>query len=74
MNVAIPKEGSQSFAQSLKSSDELKELDIQTTKLCRRDTKKGGKAVLGMKIHCVGKDRYVEDCNTGHQFFFLHRT
>ncbi len=74
MHVAVPKEGSQSFAQSLKSSDELKELDIQTTKLCRRDTKKGGKAVLGMKIHCVGKDRYVEDCNTGHQFFFLHRT
>ena len=74
MHVAVPKKGSQSFAQSLKSSDEFKELDIQTTKLCRRDTKKGGKAVIGMKIHCVGKDRYVGDCNTGYQFFCLHRT
>lgn len=68
MHVAVPKEESNTFAQSLKSNSDLKELDIQATRLSRRDTRKGKKAVMGMKIHCVGKDRYVAHSNTGTCF------
>lgn len=56
MHVALPKEESHSFSKSLKSA-ELEELDIQATRLSRRETKHKRKAVMGMKIHCVGKDR-----------------
>ena len=57
MHVALPKEESESFSKSLKRSDDFKELDIQATRLSRRETKHERKAVMGMKIHCVGKDR-----------------
>ena len=57
MHVALPKEESESFSKSLKRSEDFKELDIQATRLSRRETKLKRKAVMGMKIHCVGKDR-----------------
>eukprot|EP00536_Pseudo-nitzschia_multiseries_P005083 jgi/Psemu1/254171/estExt_Genewise1Plus.C_920014 len=55
MHVAIPKEESTSFFKSL-NSENLRELNIQPTRLSRRDTDKKT-AVMGMKIHCVGDDR-----------------
>ena len=65
MHVAVPKEESNSFSKSLKSS-ELKELDIQATRLNRRKTCHKSRAVMGMKIHCVGNDRCVSLDNTAY--------
>lgn len=59
MHVAVPKEESHSFTKSLKSSDLKDLLDIQATRLNRRKSSHRTRAVLGMKIHCVGNDRYV---------------
>lgn len=56
MHVAVSKEESNSFSNSLKSS-KLEELNIQATRLNRRKTSHKTRAVLGMKIHCVGNDR-----------------
>jgi len=56
MHVAVPKDESKLFSKSLKSS-KLKELDIQATQLNRRKTSHETRAVMGMKIHCVGDDR-----------------
>lgn len=56
MHVALPKEKSNSFFKSLSSSD-LTELNIQPTRLTRRQTKDQKAAVMGMRIHCVGDDR-----------------
>mmetsp|Transcript_14697 Transcript_14697/g.40884 ORF Transcript_14697/g.40884 Transcript_14697/m.40884 type:complete len:439 (-) Transcript_14697:1831-3147(-) len=56
MHVAIPKEESNSFFKSLDNGD-LKELNIQPTRLNRTKTKERKKAVMGMRIHCVGNDR-----------------
>jgi glycine cleavage system regulatory protein len=56
MHVAVPQHESNAFFDSLKSSD-LKELNIQPTRLNRRQTNHKTKAVMGMKIHCVGDDR-----------------
>ena len=58
MHVAVPKNESNTFSKSLKSI-ELNGLDIQATRLNRRKTGDKSKAVMGMKIHCVGKDRFV---------------
>jgi len=56
MHVAIPKEESALFAKSLNKGN-LQDLDIQATRLNRRKTDHKKKAVVGMKIHCVGDDR-----------------
>jgi predicted amino acid-binding ACT domain protein len=57
MHVAVPKEQINNFRRSLRER-KLKEFDIQATNLTRRATKKDA-AVLGLRIHCVGEDRYV---------------
>lgn len=56
MHVAVPKQESSAFSNSLKSSV-LNGLDIQATQLNRRKTCKQSMAVMGMTIHCVGNDR-----------------
>jgi len=58
MHVALPKEESGSFSKSLKNN-KLRDLNIQATPLNRRKTNHKTKAVMGMKIHCVGNDRCV---------------
>ena len=58
MHVAVPKKESNAFSKSLKSS-ELTGLEIQATQLNRRKTSIETRAVMGMKIHCVGNDKYV---------------
>jgi len=59
MHVAVPKEESSSFFQSLESINLKKqmELDIQATRLNRRNSSHEKMAVMGMAIHCVGDDR-----------------
>ena len=68
MHVAIPKgHESKTFRTSLNQNCRpgsvpyhcLEGLDIKATQLARRNTEQQTKAVFGMKIHCVGKDRYV---------------
>lgn len=56
MHVALPKEESNSFFKSLNNGN-LKEYNIQPTRLTRRETNHDKTAVMGMKIHCVGDDR-----------------
>lgn len=57
MHVALPKDKSKTFSRSLNSKSLTKELDIQARALTQRACPK---AVLGMKIHAVGGDRYVQ--------------
>jgi len=71
MHVAIPKEESDSFSMSL-NSGKLKELDIQATRLNRRKTNHKSRAVIGMKIHCVGKDRYRTNIYLVCDILFLY--
>ena len=62
MHVAVPPEKLDEILKSLKSKNLTKELDIQATKLTRRDYDSTGmakRAVMGMRIHCVGADRSV---------------
>jgi predicted amino acid-binding ACT domain protein len=59
MHVAVPPEKSKSFFKSLKQKEVTKELSITATRLNKRSTLEKQDAVLGMKLHCVGKDRYV---------------
>ena len=57
MHVALPKETSKNFLTSLKRKNTLKrDLDVQAKPLTQRVCP-NKKAVLGMKIHCVGIDR-----------------
>lgn len=57
MHVSVPPEQRDTLFKSLKSSKILKnELAIQVTPLNRRPAE-SPKATLGMKIHCVGRDR-----------------
>jgi predicted amino acid-binding ACT domain protein len=73
MHVAIPKEDSNVFAKSLKSK-ELEELDIQATRLNQRKSIHRTRAVIGMKIHCVGNDRYdarMQSCISFRLVIFL---
>jgi predicted amino acid-binding ACT domain protein len=58
MHIAVPPEQAEKLFKSLKSKTLTKELDIQVTKLKLRDYDKGHiKAVMGMRIHCVGLDK-----------------
>ena len=57
MHIAVPPEQAEKMFKSFKSKNLTKELDIQVTRLKRRDYEKGhSKAVMGMFIHCVGLD------------------
>ena len=57
MHVAVAPEKAESLMASFQSNPTLEELNIQATKCGKRDNEKEEKAVLGMRIHCVGKDR-----------------
>jgi predicted amino acid-binding ACT domain protein len=58
MHLSVPPEQAEKLFKSLKSKNLTKELDIQVTKLKRRDYEKGhAKAVMGMRIHCIGLDK-----------------
>jgi predicted amino acid-binding ACT domain protein len=57
MHVALPKDTTKTFLNSIKRKNTLtRDLDIQATPLTQRICPKK-KAVLGMKIHAVGIDR-----------------
>lgn len=57
MHVAVSPEKLQELVCSLKNSEELKPLKIQTSNLTRRNTIYAPKPQMGIRIHCVGKDR-----------------
>ena len=60
MHVACQPERSRQLYKSFGSKDLRRELDIQVTKLNREEYNEGSKmakAVIGMKIHCVGADK-----------------
>jgi len=56
MHVSVPPENLEGILASLKSNPALGELNIQATRCGKRDITES-KAVLGMKIHCVGSDK-----------------
>ncbi|CAB9500654.1 Mpv17 / PMP22 family [Seminavis robusta] len=57
MHVAVPQDKQVDLLTSLESNPTLHEFNIQATKLNVRCYKKQAKAVIGMQIHCVGRDR-----------------
>ena len=57
MHVAAPPEQTKSLMKNLKRHHALKGLNIQTTTLQRRETGKFAKAVMGVRVNCVGEDR-----------------
>jgi glycine cleavage system regulatory protein len=58
MHIAVPPEKADGLFKSFKSKNLTKELNIQVTKLKQRDYEKGHiKAVMGMRIYCVGLDK-----------------
>jgi predicted amino acid-binding ACT domain protein len=59
MHVATPPEQTKKLIKSLQKNADLKPLNIRCTSLTRRATGKYDKAVHGLRIHCMGKDRYV---------------
>jgi predicted amino acid-binding ACT domain protein len=61
MHVSVKPEQQYALIKNLKCNTELKPLNIRTTNLTRRMTGKYEKAVHGLKIHCIGEDRYA-DC------------
>jgi predicted amino acid-binding ACT domain protein len=63
MHIALPPEQHKEFMKSIKARKNkvCQELDIQTTRLSRRDTNHE-KAVVALQILCIGDDRYV--CET----------
>ena len=60
MHVAVPPEKSQALVKSLKKNKELSPLNIRTTTVSRRATGKYDKPVVGMQVHMVGEDKYVQ--------------
>jgi predicted amino acid-binding ACT domain protein len=60
MHIALPPEQHMEFMKSIKARKNkvCQDLDIQTTRLSRRDTNHE-KAVVGLQILCIGDDRYV---------------
>lgn len=60
MHISISPEHQKTLVSSLKNNKELKPLNIRTTGLTRRGTGKYQEAAMGLRIHCVGEDRYVE--------------
>jgi glycine cleavage system regulatory protein len=61
MHVSVDPEQRWALVKNLKRNTELKPLNIRTTNLTRRMTGMYEKPVHGLRIHCIGEDRYV-DC------------
>ena len=61
MHVAVPPEQRDTLIANLKASSEMTSLNIQTTNITRRKTGQYARAELGLRLHCVGADRYVFD-------------
>jgi predicted amino acid-binding ACT domain protein len=61
MHVATPPGQTQSLIKSLQKNPDLKPLNIRCTGLTRRATGEYSKAVHGLRIHCIGEDRYVTE-------------
>jgi len=57
MHVSVPPANRANLVASFKSNPALKEFDIHTTQLTMRDYETEPKAIVGMRIHCVGKDK-----------------
>lgn len=57
MHVSLPKEKTSSLLASLGTNPSLHEFKIQASELNRRCNKSEPKAVVGMQIHCVGRDK-----------------
>jgi glycine cleavage system regulatory protein len=58
MHVAVPPSKASGFSNSLQSKTLTQELDIQATLLTQRN-RDATNALMGIRIHCVGNDRYV---------------
>jgi glycine cleavage system regulatory protein len=58
MHVALPPSKASGFSKSLKSKSLTQELDIQATLLTQPESD-ATNALMGLRIHCVGNDRYV---------------
>jgi predicted amino acid-binding ACT domain protein len=57
MHVSVEPAKAGTFLKSLKRRELTREFDIQTTKLTKRCSSKN--SVIGLRLHCVGKDRQV---------------
>jgi predicted amino acid-binding ACT domain protein len=59
VHVAVPPEQQRTLIKALKNNKELKPLNLRTSSVTRRMTGNYNKPVVGLKLHCVGQDRYV---------------
>ena len=57
MHVAVPPEKVRTLISHINSNEDLEPLNIRTSFLTKRQTGKFDKAVSGLRIHCLGKDR-----------------
>ena len=57
MHVSVPPEKLRTLVSHINSNKELEPLNIKTSFLTKRQTGKYKKAMTGIRIHCVGKDR-----------------
>jgi predicted amino acid-binding ACT domain protein len=57
MHVAVPPAQKKDLVQALRSNENLKPLNIQTNSIARRKTGLYDKAVIGLRIHCIGEDK-----------------
>ena len=57
MHVAVRPEIKRQLVSSLLSNEELEPLNIRVSSLSRRQTGEYVKAVMGLRIHCVGEDK-----------------
>jgi predicted amino acid-binding ACT domain protein len=60
MHISIAPEHQKNLVCGLNNNKELKPLNLRTTCLQRRGTGKFEQAAMGLRIHCVGEDRYVD--------------
>jgi predicted amino acid-binding ACT domain protein len=60
MHVAVPPEKSQALVKSLQKNKDLSPLNIRTSTVSRRPTGKYDKPQVGMHLHMVGEDKYVQ--------------
>jgi len=61
MHISIPPEQQTKLLSSLNRNKDLKPLNIRTSGLTRRGTGNYQQAVMGLRMHCVGEDRYVDN-------------
>ena len=68
MHVAVAPDQKKQLLQALKNknnnngNNNLKPLNIQINSISRRKTGLYDQAVIGLRIHCVGEDKYVLLC------------